>query len=346
VSQQPVLLVLLRLTIRTCLSRLYSPFPTLQFPVAMIPVPSQPLSPCFDGRPPISFPEITDLLPSRTQLATPRFLLSLLATTIYLGHSSLLRQTLGLLLRTVTPVTISRYLSFAVGDGIGEEEYDGQTDECARGLEDVAIPLVADTEGGTTRSKGRARTSTDSTASASSGRTDEEEQKSEGHTGLASGTTRRTSRPSPLSFDQEPELEDDTDSLMPHFYGFSSDKLGEACCCFLSRWGVDILHQEIKFDESSPWRVFASGGIHAKFIRALLSSDSFFVDSEMGRYRAARKVLDLRRRGREDHGDLGASPQSVMMGAEEDEEEWEDEEEMEKVFTDGIYYTHMVSCSL
>jgi hypothetical protein len=93
--------------------------------------------------------------------------------------------------------------------------------------------------------------------------------------------------------------------------------------------------------------VFGKGGLHAKFIRALLSSDSFFVESEMGRYKAARKVLELRRRAREDisAGDLGASPSSIPIGEgeDEDDEEWEDEEEMEKVFTDGIYYTHMVS---
>jgi hypothetical protein len=35
---------------------------------------------------------------------------------------------------------------------------------------------------------------------------------------------------------------------------------------------------------------------------------------------------------------------SIVTGtSEEDEADWEDEEELEKVFTDGIYYTHMVS---
>jgi hypothetical protein len=193
----------------------------------------------------------------------------------------------------------------------------------------------------------RARSSTDSAMSTA--KSDDEELKSEGpgH-GLGLGSSRRRSKPSPLSFEPssplDSHLEEEDEEGLPHFYGFASDKIGEACCCFLTRWGREILYQEIKLDEEEPpWRVFARGGIHAKFVRALLSSDSLFVNNEMDRYRAARKVLDLRRRGKEDEGDLGMSHMSIGDDGEDDESDWEDEEELEKVFTDGIYYTHMVS---
>lgn len=280
----------------------------------------------------------------RTHLTSPRLLLSLLATTIYLGHSALLREVLSLILRTIGPGTIGRYLSFAVGDGIGDEEWDGQTGEGARGLEDVAKPLVPElrvrSESHDGPKRRSARSSTDSTGSNVKG--DEEELKSEGP-----GHGRRPSRPSPLSFDPSSSLDShDSDSAnLPHFYGFASDKIGEACCCYLTRWGGELLSQESKFDpdQEPPWRVFAHGGIHAKFLRALLSADALFVVKEIDRYKAARKVLDLRRRGKEDGGDLGMSQMTIENSQEEDEDDWEDEEELEKVFTDGIYYTHMVS---
>jgi hypothetical protein len=271
-------------------------------------------------------------------------LLSLLATTIYLGHSSLLKEVLSLILRTIGPGTLGRYLNFAVGDGIGEEEWDGQTEEGAKGLEDVAKPLVPELRAHSDSHDGRkrrsARSSTDSTAS--NVKSDEEELKSEGPV-----HGRRLSRPSPLSFEPTSPLDSvDSDSAnLPHFYGFASDKIGEACCCYLTRWAGELLFQETKFDSDRepPWRVFAHGGIHAKFLRALLSSDTLFVVHEIDRYKAARKILDLRRRGKEDGGDLGMSHMTIENDQDEDEDDWEDEEELEKVFTDGIYYTHMVS---
>lgn len=334
---------------------MYSPFPRLEFPVALIPTPVHPLSPCFAGDTDISYPDIIASLPPRTQLATPRLLLSLLATTIYLGHSALLREVLSLVLRTIGPATIERYLSFAVGDGIGYEEWNGQTEEGARGLEDVAKSLVPgmrdESDTPSPRKARRARSSTDSATSMA--KSDDEELKSEGPghgLGLGLGNGRRRSKPSPLSFEPSSPLdshdtEDEGDiSALPHFYGFASDKIGEACCCFLARWITEILNEEATFDQEEPsWRVFSRGGIHAKFLRALLSSDTLFVKNEMERYRAARKVLDLRRRGKEDEGDLGMSHLSIAGESEDDEDDWEDEEELEKVFTDGIYYTHMVS---
>lgn len=264
-----------------------------------------------------------------------------------------MKEVLTIILRTVGPWTLCRYLNFAIGEGIGEEEWRGQAKEPAWGLQRVArsFRIEEDGEGpADTRNRMRsARSSTDSTGSSIKIEDDEQILRD-------AGRNRRASRPSPLSFGDSPSSnsvlgesieEEDIQSQLPHFYGFASDKIGEACCCFLTRWGLDILRRELKFGNPAetgkqpPWRVFASGGLHAKFIRALLSSDQLFVKDEMDRYKAARKVLDLRRREWEEDsaGDLGTSAQNELDSEGEEEE---DEIEMEKVFTDGIYYTHMV----
>lgn len=289
----------------------------------------------------------------RFYVTSPRLLLSLLATTIYLGQADLMKEVMTMILRTVGPWTINRYLSFAVGEGLGEVEWPTQADEPAYGMHRAArsCHVEEDEEDAAPNSRRpwSARSSTDSTSSNTKVEDDEQILRD-------AGRSRRTSRPSPLSFGDSPsstsQLEDSTEddeieAQLPHFYGFASDKIGEACCCFLTRWGLDILKREVAFDKSTetnaqpPWRVFAYGGLHAKFIRALLSSDQLFVRDEMDRYKAARKVLDLRRREWEEDasGDLGVSPQTELDS--EDEEE-EDEVELGKVFTDGIYYTHMV----
>lgn len=344
------------------MSRLYSPYPHLQFPTALLPSTAHPLTPAFCASETPDYLDILGRLPTGTYLATPRGLLSLLATTIYLGQVGLMKEVLTTILRTIGPATICRYLNFAIGDGIGEEEWDGQTEQSAQGLESVArrFRSVSKTEveaGGellgagldSTRHRRSNRSSTDSTSS---------DVKVEDDDIITRDAGRKSSRPSPLSLGGSPnsatteaEGEGLDQSHLPHFYGFASDKIGEACCCFLSRWGIDILHREVKLpaehpDDDVPWRVFASGGVHAKFVRALLSSDSLFVKNEMERYSAARKILDLRRREWEEDsgGDLGVAASQTELDSEEDWEE--DEVELEKVFTDGVYYTHMVSQQL
>lgn len=337
---------------RICLSRLYSPYPHLEFPSFLIPTPSDPLTPAFnDSVDP--FVLDSDHRSMGTHFETsPRILLSLLATTIYLGQVDLMKEVLTMILRTVGPWTICRYLNFAIGDGLGDEEWTGQTKEPAWGIDRVARHCYVEDEDSVDSQNRRrsARSSTDSTSS-------NIKMEDEDVILRDAGRSRRRSRPSPLSFDNSPTSsnhlddsyeEEEAEAHLPHFYGFASDKIGEACCCFLTRWGLDILNREIKFPNpieaarSPPWRVFASGGLHAKFIRALLSSDSLFVKDELDRYKAARKVLDLRRREWEEDsaGDLGVSQQ--IESDSEGEEEEEDEVELEKVFTDGVYYTHMV----
>ena len=114
--------------------------------------------------------------------------------------------------------------------------------------------------------------------------------------------------------------------------------------CYLTRWAVDILAYEKSVPSSPIIKIFAIGGLPARLLRALLSADSLFVHSEMDRYRMTREVLDLRRVGWEgENGDIGESSFISRESGEMEESGWEDEEEIAKVFAEGIYYTHMVS---
>ena len=300
-----------------------------------------------------------------------------------------------MVLRTVSPCSVGRYLGFAIGDGIGEEEWDGQDDEAAYGLEHVAQVLPERLDSSTVPRKSNRHshsntsprktsfTHRDSTASDGKHEDDVKVGSAPSQEKLhrAAGSARPSAQNASAEGAHDADASIDADetlrldqSLMPHFDGSISSKIGEAAVCWLSRWALDLLHVELaisvnhveKSEES--WRIFAYGGIPSRFIRALLSSDSFFVRSEMERYRVARAILDLRRSGFEadmngpdqpsdrDAGDVGQSTLLDKVVKEEDEDDsasqreaemWEagDEEEgeMMRIFAQGVYYSHMVS---
>jgi len=113
-------------------------------------------------------------------------------------------------------------------------------------------------------------------------------------------------------------------------YGRISDKVGEACACFLARWGQEIFATEEAAMEhggsldqtllpQAP-RIWARGGLTASWVRALLSSDDFFVANERERYNFARRVVELRR-------SAGIQPS--------EEAEWT------VLFHEGIYYSNI-----
>lgn len=268
-----------------------------------------------------------------------------------------------MILRTVGPSTIRRYLAFAVGDGIGNEEWPNQTEECAKGLEDLAEPVsVAKSATEHAPSIPGSLEAQSQTASPNPNNSAGDEEGKVGHAAPSSDpigdttpTVRHTSQmPNSATEDNDcdahTEATSDIGHEMPHFYGFASNKIGEACICWLARWGVDVLDLECSAPtqggDSQP-RVWSHGGLPAKFLRAVLSSDSFFVRDEMERYNVARRALDLRRKGwerdMEDRGDLSLAEDSDSQGDEEWNEWEEDEDELLQVFEDGIYYTHMVS---
>lgn len=254
-----------------------------------------------------------------------------------------------MILRTVGPGTVGRYLSFAVGGGIGEEEWDGQDEHGARGFNGVA------------RSMGPRRESDDSSSieadTSLSASNPSSTSLSDDGTKVGNVAPPSTSQRSTPTVRNVLDFEDsgrhsrtpsiaESASHLPHFYGFASNKLGEACSCWLGRWGVDVLDIELG-NPDQPIRIWSHRGLPAAFARAVLSADTFFVRDEMERYTIARKVLDLRRRGweveMEGKGDL-SMPESIAESEGESWELWEeDEEELAKVFADGVYYTHMVS---
>jgi hypothetical protein len=362
---------------RISLSRLYSSHPRLLFPIALLPTPSHPLTPVFPSLIPLS--SIADASVPLTTTTTPQQLLSLLATTIYLGHTPLMREVLSAILRTVGPGTIGRYVGFALGDGCGPDD-----DSVGQGLEGVARPLpktmCAEEEPEEPEEEGEEdqsiyrqssihRDSTDSTDSKAEEdckvgslpqasfvqlATSTSEVTAGGvHRTISNASTIRAyppglgmSRPADIVLPQSVQTSEQPHTALPHFYGFASDKIGEACACWLSRWGMDILAAELTLEDDSGgerYRVFQHRGIPASFLRGLLSSDSLWVKGEMERYAAAREILKMRRRGWEAEWELSHRDSDD----EEDEEGWEewdeDEEQLGKVFAEGIYYSHMVS---
>lgn len=341
---------------RICLSRLYSQYPQFHFPVSLLPTGAHPLTPSYPpGAPFPSLEQAYHSVPTNIHLATPRLLLSLLATATYLGLPYLLREVLAIVLRTVGPATVVRYLEFAIGDGIGEVEWEGQDEEGARGLEKIARTVssgftahesdewISEVESDSAShefhdatSPGMMhRTSTDSSAS-------DEVHMKVGDSVSRSGSVKSnaTARPTTAStltpVNEAPTPSAPVDAL-PHYYGFVSDKVGEACVCWLARWGLDVLNIETSQPQSMPGQsdmkpVWGYGGIPAKFVAAVLSSDALFVPNERGRYHMARRVYDLRREGYD----------SEPVTNESEHDPWEEEEqEIAKVFAEGIYYSHM-----
>lgn len=248
---------------------------------------------------------------------TPRFLLSLLATAIYLSIPSVAGQSLRHILTTVGPTTAIRYLNFAIGKGIGPEEENAP--EAAVGLEhlaEIAKPGAADV------------TSISGKLSALPLEDDET----------------RKEDPAEAVYDDDGE----EDSIERHFiYGGVSDKVGEAAASWLARWGCDMLicEQEqspspsiisgssLKHSDSAPSTVVSTrvcssipsiwsrGGLDARWARAILSSDLLFVRGERERYEMAKAVLELRR----------------SDGIDEEEEK-----EFADLFENGIHFMHMV----
>ncbi|PPQ98872.1 hypothetical protein CVT24_003503 [Panaeolus cyanescens] len=309
-----------------CISRLYGGGPPLHISPSLIPTPAYPLSPPFSG-----VKESEDA-PAGKQPASPRFLLSLLSTAIYLSIPAVASQALALILKTIGPTTVIDYLNFACGRSITFSHLEPDEIKAAVGLENVAQMV----EEPLSRQHSMSSIGTE---------------------GLKSGSSPTPTVSADLSSlpqeDPAPEVQEDirahwstTEPL--HHYGAVSDKIGESCACWLARWAVDLLHLEAPdilhpHDSRSRSQSLSSirdrpgtvaplfisrpiptilrpGGLTAKWIAALVSADTLFVPNERGRYNFARAVVELRRKGGIDK---------------EEEAVWT------KMFEEGIYYCNM-----
>ncbi|EED82908.1 predicted protein [Postia placenta Mad-698-R] len=323
---------------RVCIARLYGGGPPLHVASSLIPTPSQPLTPAF----PYPSSARSSSTPAGHHRATPRFLLSLLATSLFLSMPAVASEALQMILSTVGPYTAVRYLHFALGHGIGPPDNDepGDGHEPAVGLESVAelaLAMRAEPDSGSSQEdelckEGPASATSDDSGSDMDVGTDDYEAES-----------RRAPEPA-------------------YVYGAVSNKIGEAAACWLARWGADILHCEEdvtrghaqsksedqgggrKRTSTAPSRfaerarngsavggadtremavpvVWRCGGLDARWVRGLLSSDALFVRGERERYEMAKTVVEMRRKEGID---------------EEEEKEWE------ALFRTGIYYENMI----
>lgn len=331
---------------RICIARLYGGGPPLYTCPSLIPTLAEPLT---TGYTHPSAPKVS--VPQGHHPATPRFLLSLLSTAIYLSISSVALEALQRILASVGPRTVVRYLHYAIGRGIGaEDEGPGADLHAAVGLEHIGKDLGPQVDDASSHSHSL-NTSSHAASREASMHTNTAEPELEAKLGE-------------VHLSEQP---DDGASLLSlsgtYFYGAVGDRIGEAAACFLARWGVDLFtaeegglpptfstpsplhgtttttttaaadtnigtttgatytraHQASDANTAQIW----TRALSARWVRGLVSSDAFFVQGELKRYEFARRVVELRR--------------NLNGVIREEEREWR------KLFEDGIYYTNLVS---
>uniref|UniRef100_A0A8H8CQL6 BTB domain-containing protein n=1 Tax=Psilocybe cubensis TaxID=181762 RepID=A0A8H8CQL6_PSICU len=283
-----------------CVSRLYGGGPPLHVSPNLISTTNHPLTPPFSNAP------IPEDLPAGHHPATPRFLQSLLATAIYLSIPSVASQALSLILKTIGPTTILQYLNFACGRTI--DLYSQQAlrePQAAVGLEHVA-QLVDREE--------KSFNSTEGLKNNSPLNNEKPEEDIDGLSHRVAGSAESS----------DGELDDSrVQGPSPH-YGTISNKIGEACSCWLVRWAVDMLQFETHGDayqsflpdgrtrsksvsyitstiatSSPPLQMsplWGRKGLTAQWIAAIVSADTLFIKNERERYIFARSVVELRRK--------------------------------------------------
>ncbi|KAJ3576287.1 hypothetical protein NP233_g527 [Leucocoprinus birnbaumii] len=304
-----------RAAFEVCIARLYGGGPPLHVHPSLIPTAAEPLTPSF---PVLQEPEPT---PANHHPATPRFLLSLLATSIYLSIPAVATQALSLILSTVGPTTVLPYLNFSLGKPLSPYDPLLREPEVALGLENIALPYEDEEDEPVNRVHSEKSTDAEEFSDLLSDLAVKEDRSDDG-----------------VSVHEE----DHDDDIVCH-YGAVSNKIGEACACWLARWASDILTHEVGQRQSMSVlsrktsvpvelasstasstrchvKIWGRGGLSAQWVAALVSSDTLFVKNERHRYDFARSVVELRR------------ADGVLS---EEEVEWT------KMFETGIYYSNM-----
>lgn len=343
---------------RLCIARLYGGGPPLFVDPAIVPTPSYPLTPSFPS------PPLPTHVPPGHQPATPRFLLSLLAVSTYLSIPSLTAEALSSVISTIGPFTVMDYLRFAYGEGIGppqEEDLDPLV-----GLEHVAQLVKTKPTECTSQSIGSGTLAQDEGVESFSRNLETlsvGDQIHDSHEDTIQSVGLSVEKEDPAELSSESGSSSPPGETGPGLlfsYGAVSDKIGEACVCWLAKWGANVLvyeqqtaglgKQPVQFtpvttppraigrrSTVSGWRtptsdvicslpsqfplIWRRGGLTAPWVRALVSSDLLFVKGERERYDLAKAVVELRR------------SEGILK---EEEGEWA------KMFLDGIYYANMV----
>ncbi|TFK57675.1 hypothetical protein OE88DRAFT_1804172 [Heliocybe sulcata] len=348
-----------------CIARLYGGGPPLHISPSLLPSPSCPLTSSFPCPPHTSSP-----IPPNHHSATPPFLLSLLATAVYLSIPSVASQALSLILNSVGPYTVMRYLGFAVGKGIGLEEGEDDLRDAAVGLEGVAEIIKEEDEDGDQvmslpDSPPPAHKEEDKTPTAAL----EDVSKKLGFMEVKKedpmdGSVSSSSSSEDLSAQMDSEASEPS-----YYYGAVSAKVGEACACWLARWGRDMFEYEEKVEKVvaegkvSPPANFLSGTGPSRRRATTISTtpESLHFTFRAGEFHAnaADVVVPLIwRRGGLDASWVKALVMSDFLFVNAERERFElakgvvemrrrqgldgrEEVEWEEMFSTGIYYANM-----
>ncbi|KAE9409404.1 hypothetical protein BT96DRAFT_913524 [Gymnopus androsaceus JB14] len=198
-------------------SRLYGGGPPLYIHPSILPTSTRPMTPGYPCAPPLSLSSPL-LYPPGHQPAAPEFLLSLLATSLLMEA----------VLRTIGPRTVEIYLNFALG-----KTKVGDPDRPAVGLEGLAHNSK-EKDGKSDTASFQSSTANDDIAdlyspSSPSSVSDESLVLSVSHT------------------ESNKDWRSGKETVLPKFhYGPVSDKIGEACACWLAKWGGDMFAEEKK----------------------------------------------------------------------------------------------------
>lgn len=210
--------------------------------------------------------------PSGHHPGTPRFLLSLLATSVYLSIPALAAHALSSILSTMGPYTVLQYLDFALGKPIGPPDPKWKEPEAAVGLERIAKIIPDDAS---------------SNASLHSVDTDDSAPEKQFHYGAISDKIGEAAAcwlvrwaPDMLAFEEQ-----------------KAAGASPAPAPAMSRRHTAKSDVGPATDYSAVPTIWNRGGLSVAWVCALVSADTLFVRGERERYDFACAVVELRRRG-------------------------------------------------
>lgn len=164
------------------------------------------------------------------QPATPRFLLSLLVTATYLELTDIADSAMEMIIKSITPYTVTTYLKFALGHGIvGYDQ--AERDQPCRGCEGISTlaPEVQVSAGtmGAMHSEPRELSTSASTPNDGDDGDEGDDDDDDDDVDVIRGT--------------EGEGCQAISCQLPYYYGKLSSRIAEACACYLAKWGVTTI---------------------------------------------------------------------------------------------------------